>query len=158
MIEEAREELVKLAKKYGYARLALVASDVFGLNHFLVSIFFRNRFDQLLDYMRTVSYNEYDGEKVADALKKMAEKGIINYIEYGREGSELIYVYPPYWSRQNIMLPVESKVKENRRYTEKERLEMFKEIAETFKKVLRADEVTIETINGKPFRVRAWWD
>ena len=46
------------------------------------------------------SYNNFVGDMVADLLLKAHEKGLLMGAEFGREGSPVLYLHPPYWSSQ----------------------------------------------------------
>jgi hypothetical protein len=100
-------------------------------------------------------YNEFDGREASKALLELYEKGLIMWLYFGREGSPVIYVEPPYWAGQG------------KKYTEEERVRMLRRIRNRLAK-LRPDELGYvvrigslsyyEEPSPETKAVRAWWD
>jgi hypothetical protein len=93
-------------------------------------------------------YNNFNGPKVADAVLNL--RGQVSGIEFGREGSPVIYIELPYWThqREETSLPGQGT-----RIPESEINKMASEIRELFVTQLGADEFSIDRR-----RVRIWWD
>jgi len=91
------------------------------------------------------SYNDFEGEKVAEAIKQIANLWKSEHqqvtFEFGREGSPVLYVSFPYWLKQD------KKLNETERNY---RIDLSKAILQGTKpdeldRSIRAD-------------IRAWWD
>ena len=93
-------------------------------------------------------YNEFDGERVASAVEKL--RGRISGLEFGREGSPVLYVELPYWTHQRE--GVETLVK-GIRIPDAENDRLVEELRQVFVDELKADEFGVD---GR--RVRVWWD
>ena len=93
-------------------------------------------------------YNEFNGEQVAAAVEKL--RGRVSAVEFGREGSPVIYIELPYWTHQREEAPpglAGSKIgdPDNEKFVE--------ELRRVFVGELKADEFT-----QNRRRVRIWWD
>jgi len=97
-------------------------------------------------------YNNFRGKDVADALRYLHNKGYIMGAKFGREGSPVLYVNPPYWTNQASNY-AKKYPENNRPYTHEERETMYREI-EGKLKALEPDELDRTEYYG----VRAWWD
>lgn len=93
-------------------------------------------------------YNQFDGQRVAAAVEKL--RGRVSGIEFGREGSPVIYIELPFWTHQREeTAPAGMGVKipdaDNDRFVA--------ELKPVFVGELKADEFSV---NQR--RVRVWWD
>lgn len=95
------------------------------------------------------SYNNFRGPDLACQLQYLHQKGYIMNARFGREGSPVIYIKPPYWTNQASNGQRDSK----RPYSEAERNEMKTEILKSLKR-LDPDELNDTGLYG----IRAWWD
>jgi len=95
------------------------------------------------------SYNNFEGEAVANALRQMHNEGLIMEAGFGREQSPVLYITPPFWTHQRT-----KPSKERRQFTEQERNAMFRRIFEILEKT-NPDE--LDLVYGD-YQVRAWWD
>jgi len=93
-------------------------------------------------------YNAFNGPKVADALVRL--RGKVSSIEFGREGSPVIYIELPYWTHQ---IEETSMSGQGTRISESESAALASEIKRLFVTELKADEFSVESR-----RVRIWWD
>jgi len=158
-------QLQSLKRRYGRVRFAIAANESAGLINYKIHASTRGDFEEMLDAIRAIKVNEFDGAKVAMVLKDLADDGLIADVEYGAEGSPVIYITPPFWTHQSIL---GSKGK-NRKYTDRERREMLKRIIGKMKDA-DPDELSAVDTFGNPvdpddpnrdpsfMRVRAWWD
>lgn len=109
----------------------------------------RLRTTQAAPLIRMVkSYNEFNGEKVAAAIDRL--RGRVSGVEFGREGSPVIYIELPYWSHQREEAPsglAGSKI------SDAENEKFIEELRRVFVGELKADEFT-----QRHRRVRIWWD
>ena len=96
------------------------------------------------------SYNTFQGKKLAEEVRYLHNRGYIMGARFGREGSPVIYINPPYWTHQASNYNGES---ERRKYTEYERDLMMGEIYNRLEK-LEPDELGETDYYG----IRAWWD
>ena len=93
-------------------------------------------------------YNEFNGERVAAAVEKL--RGRVSSVEFGREGSPVLYIELPYWTHQREeTLPSGM----GTRITDAQTEELVAEIRKAFVGELKADEFSV---NSR--RVRIWWD
>jgi hypothetical protein len=95
------------------------------------------------------SYNNFRGPDLACQLQYLHQKGCIMYARFGREGSPVIYLNPPYWTNQAS----NSKQEKGRPYSEVERNAMKKEILKSLSR-LEPDELD----DAGTYGIRAWWD
>ena len=93
-------------------------------------------------------YNEFNGERVAAAVEKF--RGRVSAVEFGREGSPVLYFELPYWTHQReeaVPKGMGTKI------TEAENEMFIAELRQLFVGELKADEFSVEHR-----RVRVWWD
>ena len=93
------------------------------------------------------SYNEFEGEKVSEALGQF--RGRVSGVEFGREGSPVLYIDLPYWTHQREK---DSSAGTGQRIPEEEHRALVAELKEAFVSKLRARDFTV--IGD---RVRIWW-
>lgn len=114
--------------------------------------------EMLTPFMRTVqaqqlirmvgSYNNFEGVKVAESLTQF--RGAVSGIQFGREGSPVIYIDLPYWTHQREETPSTGMgVRISRVETES----LVARLRAVLVDKLKADEFSVERN-----RVRAWWD
>lgn len=109
----------------------------------------RLRVSQAVSLIRLVKqYNEFDGERVAAAVEKL--RGRVSGVEFGREGSPVLYIELPYWTHQR-----EESVPGSRgvKISDDENERLVAEIKRLFLDELKADEFSV---NRR--RIRVWWD
>jgi hypothetical protein len=94
------------------------------------------------------SYNNFEGEKVAEVLGEF--RGHVSAIEFGREGSPVLYVDLPYWTHQREESRLSGK---GDRIPDQENEILIRKLHQVFVGKLAADEFSVE---GR--RVRIWWD
>ena len=113
------------------------------------------RVPELIDAIRLVkSYNNFRGEALSDVLRVLHERGYIMEIEFGREGSAVVYVQPPYWNYQASNYDRETLgTSSARKYGDVELEAMKKRIADALRE-LEPDELHETRFNT----IRAWWD
>jgi hypothetical protein len=154
-MEEVYEKVRELAKEYGPIRTAVAMKEVLGLRDVRIQITREEELKELCDAIKTIRYNNYDGRILAKILQDLAKEGLIMEIEYGNEGSEVIYIQPPYWTHQAIG----SKETWGRKYSKEEREKMFWKIYSALA-LAKPDELHIVKAPWKEefWKVRAWWD
>ena len=94
------------------------------------------------------SYNEFEGEAVAKALAPF--EGRVSGVEFGREGSPVIYIELPYWTHQREEA---TPTGAGTRISDEENDKLIEELRKAFVGTLKADEFSV-----KRRRVRIWWD
>jgi len=95
------------------------------------------------------SYNEFRGDNVANALRKMHDEGLIMSAEFGREFSPVLYVTIPYWTTQRT----KNLDEDERKFSPGERESMRQRIVEILQ------EAKPDELGGyHDWGVRAWWD
>lgn len=93
-------------------------------------------------------YNEFNGERVAAAVEKL--RGRVSGVEFGREGSPVLYIELPYWTHQREeTLPAGMGTK----ISDADNDKLVAELRHVFVGELKADEFSISRR-----RVRVWWD
>ncbi len=97
-------------------------------------------------------YNEFRGSSVAEAVRSMHREGYIMEAKFGREGSPVLYINPPYWENQASNY-VKKDGHSPKKYTEEEREKMYFAIGEALHQT-KPDELSIDQYGY----VRAWWD
>lgn len=108
----------------------------------------RLRTAQAVALIRLVpNYNEFNGERVAAEVEKL--RGRVSGIEFGREGSPVLYLELPYWTHQRE----ESKEAAGTKVSDEETSRFITELRRTFVDELKADEFQVSRR-----RVRVWWD
>lgn len=109
----------------------------------------RLRTTQATPLIRLVKeYNEFNGERVAAAVEKL--RGRVSGVEFGREGSPVLYIELPYWTHQReetVQTGMGTKI------TDDESDKVVSELRRVFVTELRADEFSVSRR-----RVRIWWD
>ena len=76
------------------------------------------------------SYNEFRGKQVAGVVRSLHDDGYIMEAKFGREGSPVLYVQPPYWENQASNY-VRKEGRSPRKYAEDERTKMYRAIRQT---------------------------
>jgi len=100
------------------------------------------------------SYNAFRGKQVADAVRSLHNEGYIMDARFGREGSPVLYVQPPYWENQaSNYVRKEEQSRKLKNYSEEQRAGMYQAIQHTLKET-KPDELEIDNFGY----VRAWWD
>jgi hypothetical protein len=94
------------------------------------------------------SYNEFDGLKAAEALA--AFEGKVSGVEFGREGSPVIYIELPYWTHQREGTTPAGM---STRISDEGNDKLVQELRRVFVGTLKADEFSVQRR-----RVRMWWD
>ncbi|MFP8780478.1 hypothetical protein [Hydrogenophaga sp. RWCD_12] len=109
----------------------------------------RLRTAQAVPLIRLIKqYNGFNGERVAAAVEKL--RGRISGLEFGREGSPVLYIELPHWSHQRE--EADTSV-QGTRITDAENDRLVEELRQVFVDELKADEFGAD---GR--RVRVWWD
>jgi len=93
-------------------------------------------------------YNEFDGERVSAAVEKL--RGRVSGIEFGREGSPVLYIELPYWTHQREEATT---AETDAKIPEAENDKFVAELRQVFVDELKADEFSV---NRR--RIRVWWD
>ena len=93
-------------------------------------------------------YNEFNGERVAEAVEKF--RGRVMGLEFGREGSPVLYIDLPYWTHQREGADT---IGQGTRISDAENDRLVEELRQVFVDDLKANEFGVD---GR--RVRAWWD
>ena len=95
------------------------------------------------------SYNNFRGSELAREIQHLHHKGYVMEARFGREGSPVIYITPPYWTHQA------SNYEEGRSrlYSQLERDIMKTQICKSLRQ-LEPDELDDTELYG----IRAWWD
>ena len=107
----------------------------------------RLRTSQAAHLIRLVKqYNDFEGEKVALAVVTL--KGRVSGVEFGREGSPVLYVELPYWTHQR-----EEAMGAGVRIDAAENDQFVAELRTLFLEKLKANEFSV-----RDRRVRIWWD
>lgn len=109
----------------------------------------RLRTTQAVPLLRMVKeYNEFDGERVAAAIEKL--RGRVSGVQFGREGSPVLYIELPYWTHQREeTMPAGAGTK----ISDAENNKLVGELRKVFVDELKADEFSQ---SGR--RIRIWWD
>lgn len=117
---------------------------------------------ELQELVRLVpSYNAFNGPAIAKGLEAL--RGKVMYWEFGREASPVLYVYLPYWlKQQEINCPDErcsegswGEVANDRQLTSGELAALVTLLKTTFT-TLQADEIDVDNISDHVYRI--WWD
>lgn len=109
----------------------------------------RLRVIQAVPLIRLVKkYNEFQGEPVAVAVAKF--RGRVSGVEFGREGSPVLYFDLPYWSHQREEASLGAP---RTKISDSENDLLVAELKHLFVTELHADEFSV---NQR--RVRVWWD
>jgi len=109
----------------------------------------RLRTSQAAALIRLVKdHNGFDGERVANAVLSL--KGRVSGIQFGREGSPVLYIELPFWTHQREEAAPTAK---GTRVSDVESEKLVNELKVLFVDQLKADEFSV---NRR--RVRVWWD
>jgi hypothetical protein len=136
---------MNMAEEFVRIGFGLNANQRFHVTEFLTPGLRTRQACQLIRMVK--SYNQFDGEKVAAALA--AFEGQVSAVEFGREGSPVMYVELPYWTHQREgVTPLNTGIRISDEDTEKLVSAMRKAFVET----LGAEEFSAD---GR--RVRIWW-
>jgi hypothetical protein len=94
------------------------------------------------------SYNNFEGKRVADALAEF--RGQISGVQFGREGSPVIYIELPYWTHQQ---------EETRIQGQGQRIPAYRtdKLVERLRRVM-VEKLAADEFNVEHNRVRVWWD
>jgi hypothetical protein len=96
------------------------------------------------------SYNSFEGAKVSEKLGSI--KGRVESIQFGREGSPVLYINLPYWTHQREGVRVKGM---GTKINDEENEKLVGELRELFVKRLKAAEFGVA--KNFPRRVRVWW-
>ena len=94
------------------------------------------------------SYYDFVGTKAAQALA--AFEGRVASVQFGREGSPVIYVDLPYWKHQREGA---ASSEPGERISDEDNDKLVDELRSAFAGKLKADEFSVQRR-----RVRVWWD
>ena len=92
-------------------------------------------------------YNEFEGEKVAAAVQQL--RGKVSGIEFGRDGSPVLFIELPYWTHQREETLTEGM---GTKIEDKENDKFVAELKQVFVTDLKASEFSVR---GR--RIRVWW-
>jgi len=114
------------------------------------------RGERVLDLANAIekidSYNEFRGHKVAEVVRSLHREGYIMEAKFGREGSPVLYINPPYWENQASNY-VRKEGYSPRKFQDEEREKMYLAIGQALHET-KPDELGIDQFGY----VRAWWD
>src|SRR5437899_267412 len=88
------------------------------------------------------SHNEFRGKQAASAVRSLHNEGYIMEAKFGREGSPVLYVQPPYWENQSSNF-VRKEGYSPRKFAEEERARMYRAIRQTLDET-SPDELDID--------------
>jgi hypothetical protein len=95
-------------------------------------------------------YGSFKGASVADGIKRFS--GRVLSVQFGREGSPVLYIDLPYWTHQREgPFPREN----GTRISEAENTRLVEELRKVFVDELAAEEFGPDPINKR--RIRIWW-
>ena len=171
-MKEYKENTKKLleatkARNVTEAMVKLVFGEDFALPVRLLNTQIEASGREVLELAEAISlienYNNFVGSEVAKIVKRLHEEGLIMEARFGREGSPVLYIQPPYWEHQAS----NNGSNHGRRFSDQERREMFIRIREELAKA-EPDELGFtrllekgcyyEDLPEDPHEVRAWWD
>ena len=92
-------------------------------------------------------YNDFEGEKVAAAVQQL--RGRVSGIEFGRDGSPVLFIELPYWTHQREETLTESM---GTKIEDKENDQFVAQLKQVFVTELKASEFSVR---GR--RIRVWW-
>jgi hypothetical protein len=95
-------------------------------------------------------YRSFKGEPVAAAVESLA--GSVSGVEFGREGSPVLYINLPYWTHQREG-PIDKPA--GIRIPEDDHLRFVEELRRVFVGQLGAQEFGPDRIDGRSIRI--WW-
>jgi hypothetical protein len=93
---------------------------------------------------------DFKGAEVAKGIQRFA--GRVSSVQFGREGSPVLYVELPYWSHQREG-PITKGV--GSRISDEENQQLVQELRNVFVNQLLAEEFSADPINNR--RIRIWW-
>lgn len=106
---------------------------------------------QAAELVRVVpEYGPFKGEAVAEGIERFA--GRVMGVQFGREGSPVLYVQLPYWTHQ-WEGPVPHTV--GTRISDEETRQLVEELRKVFVGGLSAEEFSADTIDKR--KIRIWW-
>jgi hypothetical protein len=95
-------------------------------------------------------YGRFKGPLVAQGIKRFS--GRVSSVQFGREGSPVLYIDLPYWTHQREgPLPREK----GTRISEEENAQLVEELRKVFVDGLAAEEFGPDPINKR--KIRIWW-
>ena len=92
-------------------------------------------------------YNDFEGEKVAAAVQQL--RGRVSGIEFGRDGSPVLFIELPYWTHQREEPLTESM---GTKIEDEENDQSVAQLKQVFVTELKASEFSVR---GR--RIRVWW-
>jgi hypothetical protein len=95
-------------------------------------------------------YGSFKGEQVAKGIQRFA--GRVTSVQFGREGSPVLYIDLPYWTHQREGPLGKSP---GSRISDEENRKLLQELRKVFVDELFAEEFSTDTINKRT--VRIWW-
>jgi hypothetical protein len=95
-------------------------------------------------------YNRFSGTAAADAIGAIF--GELMSVDVGREGSVVLYLYVPFTAQQRIG------TSEGSEPIPDEEREALAERIRALGRELHADEIDAMDFDGRPYRIRLWWD
>jgi hypothetical protein len=138
------------------ALVKMIYGEDFGLPIRLLDTQAEARGETVLDLANAIEkirgYNEFRGSRVAEAVRSLHHQGYVMDAKFGREGSPVLYVNPPYWENQASNY-VRKDGYSPRKFQDEEREKMYLAIGEALHKT-KPDELGIDQFGY----VRAWWD
>jgi hypothetical protein len=95
-------------------------------------------------------YNNFSGTAVAKHIGGIF--GELMYVDVGRESSPVLYVYLPFYAQQRAgsregCVPIPGEEREE-----------LRDRVLALGRQLHADEISEDQHDGRPYRVRLWWD
>jgi hypothetical protein len=93
-------------------------------------------------------YNEFEGERVAAAVQEL--RGEVSGVEFGRDGSPVLFIELPYWTHQREETLTEGM---GVKIEDKENEQFVARLKRVFVTELKASEFSVR---GR--RVRVWWN
>ena len=108
----------------------------------------RLRTVQAVPLIRLVKqYNEFEGERVAAAVLQL--RGKVSGVEFGRDGSPVLFVELPYWTHQREETRTEGM---GAKIPDDENEKFVRELKRVFVSELKASE-----FSARGRRIRVWW-
>ena len=95
-------------------------------------------------------YGKFKGALVAEGIKRFA--GRVMSVQFGREGSPVLYVQLPYWTHQREG-PITHKM--GTRIPDEEHNRLVEELRKVFVSELNAEEFGPDSIDKR--KIRIWW-
>lgn len=92
----------------------------------------------------------FKGTDVAKGIQRFA--GRVSYVQFGREGSPVLYIELPYWTHQREG-PMTKGV--GSRISDQENQQLVQELRNVFVNELLAEEFSADPIDRR--RIRIWW-